>query len=232
MTHSNLSQVWTDLGFDIILKSRPKSGDSFASGTHCLAFGLCRRSTSNVYTNSKSIPPILRNPPEARTPSNIQRVCLASIDLQLRYTSYDAPQELGTQASEALDYKPEYENEGPNGSYSMQYTHSAGKIAVAAFALPNMEDLLLPFDQPFNVDESRNVDPMRQKTKLEDLSIQFLDLFDFGLQKLILSGSTRNHHIKVVGRNRLRNLSLLAPAIFNPEYREVSVSVYQRENRH
>ncbi|GLI77652.1 hypothetical protein PoHVEF18_005943 [Penicillium ochrochloron] len=124
------------------------------------------------------------------------------------------------QALETLDYKSEYETERPHGSCSLQYTHSTGKIAAAAFALSTIEDLLLPFDQPFNTDESSNFDPMRQTTKVEDLSLQFLDLFNFGLRKLILSGTTRNQHVKVIGRSKLQNLSLLAPAVFNPEYRE------------
>jgi hypothetical protein len=135
------------------------------------------------------------------------------------------------QALETLDYKSEYETEHPHGSCSLQYTHSTGKIAAAAFALSTIEDLLLPFDQPFNTDESSNFDPMRQTTKVEDLSLQFSDLFNFGLRKLILSGTTRNQHVKVIGRSKLQNLSLLAPAVFNLEYREVSVLIYQKDSR-
>lgn len=213
------------MGFDIILKSRPKFGDSIPSGSHCLEFGLCRRSTSNASNNSKNIPLILRNPPEAHTPSNIPTACLASLDLQLRYGRCNAPQQLEIQALETLDGKLKYGTEHPSESCSMQYAHSTGKIAVAAFALSTTEDPLPPFDQPLNVDGICNFDPMRQTTKSEDLSLQFLDLFNFGLQKLILSGTTRNDHIKVVGKNKLQNLSLLAPAVFNPEYREVSASI-------
>jgi hypothetical protein len=141
-------------------------------------------------------------------------------------------QHLEMQIVETLEYKPGYETERQHGPCSMEYTHSTGKIAVAAFALSTMEDLLLPFDQPFNANGSNYVDPVRQKkAQTNEPSLQFLDLFDFGLQRLFLSRTTKNHHIKVVGKNKLQNLSLLAPAIFNPEYREVSINVYQRGSR-
>ncbi|KAF3399964.1 hypothetical protein F1880_008308 [Penicillium rolfsii] len=214
------SEVWTNLGFDIILKSRPRLGDSMASRTRCLEFGLCRRSTYDACTSSKSIPSILKTPPEAHIPSNVPTACLASIDLRLRYTSCDAVQKSEAQTVETLEYKSGDRTGCQNESWSMQYTHSTGRIAVAAFALPSTENLLLPFDQPLNPNESRSLNSTRREPKSEDLLLHFSELFNFGLRKLLLSGTTRNYHIKVVGKSNLQNLSLLVPAVFDPEYRE------------
>lgn len=50
----------------------------------------------------------------------------------------------------------------------------------------------------------------------------FLQLLDLGLQKLIISTSSRSARIRIVGKDTLQNLPQLLPAIFNPGYREVS----------
>lgn len=225
-------QVWPDLGFDIIHKSRTKMGISAAPGTHRLEFGLCRRESLSAPENTGRLPPILQSTPEAHAPPSVPAVCLASIDLHLQYAYCPDMQQPETQIVEQPRYKHKDETETPLGSYSMEYTHSIGKFAVATFVLSTKQESVLPLDRPFNMDESRHVGPARQKPQIEtieQLSLQFLDLFDFGLQKLILPGVIRNHRIKVVGKNKLQNLSILAPAVLNPEYREVST--YQCHER-
>ncbi|CEJ59445.1 hypothetical protein PMG11_08070 [Penicillium brasilianum] len=217
------SKVWPDLGFDIIHKSRTKMGISAAPGTHRLEFGLCRRESLSAPENTGRLPPILQSTPEAHAPPSVPAVCLASIDLHLQYAYCPDMQQPETQIVEQPRYKHKDETETPLGSCSMEYTHSIGKFAVATFVLSTKQESVLPLDQPFNMDESRHVGPERQKPQIEtieQLSLQFLDLFDFGLQRLILPGVIRNHRIKVVGKNKLQNLSVLAPAVLNPEYRE------------
>jgi hypothetical protein len=220
-------QVWPDLGFDIINKSRTKMGISAAPGTNRLEFGLCRRDSPNAPENTERLPPILQSSPEAHAPPGVPTACLASIDLHLQYAYCPGMQEPETQIVEPLRYKHRDETELPLGTYSMEYTHSIGKLAVATFVLSTKQESVLPLDQPFKTGGSRHVEPARQKPQnetIEQLSLQFLDLFDFGLQKLILPGVIRNHRIKVVGKNKLQNLSVLAPAVLNLEYREVSTS--------
>lgn len=227
-SHSNCMQVWADLGFDIIHKSHPKVETSTAPGTHRLEFGLCRRNSLLATVNTGRLPQILQNPPEAYAPSDVPTACLASIDLHLQYAYCSGLQQPETQIVETSRCKHGDETELPYGPCSMQFTHSTGKFAVATFVLSTMEDSVLPFDQPFNVSGSSHIEPATQRNKIEtdeQISSQFLELFDFGLQKLILSGVIRNHHIQMVGKNKLQNLSVLAPTVFNPEYREVSTSV-------
>ncbi|KAJ5368288.1 uncharacterized protein N7496_008048 [Penicillium cataractarum] len=216
------SKVWTDLGFDIIHKNHTKVEISTAPGTHRLEFGLCRRDSLLAPVDTGRLPPILQNPPEAHVPSDVPTACLASIDLHLQYAYCNGVQQ-EAQIVETLRHKHEDETGLPYEFTSMQFTHSTGKFAVASFVLSTMEDSALSFDRPFNVGRSTYIEPAGQKTimeTIEQIYLQFLELFDFGLQKLILPGLIRNHHIKVVGKNKLQNLSVLAPAVFNPEYRE------------
>lgn len=141
--------------------------------------------------------------------------------------------QLEAQILETLKHKLGDEAELQQGSCSAHHTDLNGNIAVATFALSTKEDLLLPFDQPFDANGNMDVDHQRQTTQMmkytQQISIQLLNLFEFGLQKLILPGVARNSSIKTVGKNMLQNLSLLVPSLFNPECREVSARMHERE---
>lgn len=223
-------QVWTDLGFEIILKSRRKFRESITSGSHCLAFALCRRNTIPASVNNKNIPQILRNPPEANIPSGVPTACLAAIDLHLKYAICDTVLQVDAQIVEALKQNTGDETEHQPGYCSMHYTDLTGNSVAEAFALSSIEDLLLPSDQPFDVNEHINSDHREQTTRMmkgcEQLTPQLLNLFEIGLRKLFLSGVAKNRSIKTVSKNELQSLSLLAPAIFNPEFHEVSFTMH------
>ena len=223
-------QVWTDLGFEIILKSRRKFRESIASERHCLAFGLCRRNTMPASVNSKNIPPILRTPPEASIPSGVPTTCLTSIDLRLKYAICDTVLQVDPQIVDTLKQSTGDEAEHQRGYCSMRYTDLTGNAVAEVFALSSIEDLLVPSDRLFDANEHINNDHLEQTTQMmkgsERLPPQLLNLFEIGLRKLFLSGVAKNRSIKTVNKNELQSLFLLAPEIFNLEYREVSFTMH------
>lgn len=180
--------------------------------------------------NSKNIPQILRNPPEANVPYGVPTARLAAIDLHLKYAICDTVLQVDTQIVEALKQKTGDETENQRGYCSMHYTDLTGNRVAEAFALSGIEDLLLPSDQPFDVNEHINTDHREQTTQMmkgcEQLPPQLLNLFEIGLRKLFLSGVAKNRSIKTVSNNELQSLSLLTPAIFNPEFHEVSFTMH------
>ncbi|KAJ5176305.1 uncharacterized protein N7482_002182 [Penicillium canariense] len=217
------SGVWRELGFDIILKSHHTPDIRETPGTDSLTFGLCRKATTPVSAKNKNVPPILRSPPEAHPPSDVLTSCLASIDIHLEYANQDTTQQVEVQFTEELRYTPgtKYELQPELCFASCNYPTAA--ISVTAFAVPTIEELLLPFDQPSEINADNGLFPeksIRQMKPAGHLSLQFLNLFDFGLQKMIISAATRNPQIKVIGKDNLQSLAKLAPAIFNPDYRE------------
>lgn len=52
-----------------------------------------------------------------------------------------------------------------------------------------------------------------------------LFLLESALRRLIFSSTTKCPQIKTIGENRLQSLSKLAPAVFLPGYREVSIAI-------
>lgn len=176
--------------------------------------------------NQKNIPQILRNPPEANIPSGVPTACLAAIDLHLKYAICDTMPQVDAQIVEALKENAGDEPEHQQGYYSMHYTDLTGNNVAEAFALSSIEDLLIPSDQPFDVNEHIDTDHQEQTTQMmkgcERLPLQLLSLFEIGLRKLFLSGVAKNRRIKTVSKNELQSLFLLAPAIFNLEFHEVS----------
>lgn len=181
--------------------------------------------------NSKNMPPILRNPPETNIPSGVPTACLAAIDLHLKCAICDTVLQVDAQIVETLKQNTGDETEHQQGYCSMHCTDLTGNNSVAeAFASSSIEDLLLLSDQPFDANEHINIDHREQTTQMmkgcEQLPPQLLNLFEIGLRKLFLSGVAKNRSIKTVSKNELQSLFLLAPAIFNPEFHEVSFTMH------
>jgi len=91
---------------------------------------------------------------------------------------------------------------------------------VAAISLSPGEPVMSSVEHNTFFSEHGLEQTLQQYRRTDNTLGAMLRLFDFGLQKLIITTTTKDRQIKVVGEDTLKSLSDLAPAVFNPGYRE------------
>lgn len=209
-------QTWSDLGFAATLKSCDHTHGS------CLVFGLRRRTEASNIARGRSVPIKLRNPPDAYPPSNIPSASLVSVDIGLEYScqsehgqrhrSPTVPSE-NSQISVSTGLQ-QYSQQGFIGTGAETENPASSGNAFSRSASDHT--LYLP--------SSSNFYSFSQGTTNNQLTQDLLQLLDFGLQRLTISASIKDPQIQEFGTNTLQNLSKIAPAVFSPGYRDVSLS--------
>ncbi|KAJ5665748.1 uncharacterized protein N7477_008196 [Penicillium maclennaniae] len=208
-------QIWSDLGFAIVLKGY---------GDDQITFGLCRIPTTSNLTKGRALPSVLRNPPDAHVPPGVPTISLAAINI---YAEYQYPQ------GEQNTHKPMHFHIGhmsqPQWLFSSAEcyypTHLKNSEMVAFSSSPHKPGTFSFRDSTLLPDLGMGL-PSLQHNSTDNSFGAMLRLIDFGLRKLIVSSGARDRQIRVNDNDSLLSLSDLAPAIFNPRYREVSLNLY------
>ena len=219
-----MSQVWSDLGFAIVLKEHSDNQNTDAIRAHCITFGLCRIPTASNLTKGRALPNVLRNPPDAHVPPGVPTSSLAAINI---YAEYEYPH------GEQNPYQPIHSHVEHIGrlqwlfsSAECNYPMYLENSEVAVYSLsPHEPGTSSVRDNTLLPDQGVG-SPSSQHDSTDSLPVDMLRLIDLGLRKLIISSTARDGQIKVDDDNTLVSLSDLAPAVFNPNYREVSLTFY------
>jgi hypothetical protein len=208
-----------------MLKDSTSSTDLDMYRDQCLVFGLCKMDETSPLRKRWTLPDAIQNPVDAHPPAGVRTVCLNSVDIFLDY-SYCADHSLRQE---------------------WQYTFAAGvqtqfySLISAPFSRhPYHPDTNSPsepqsgsmsgytMDSPLSSQSSHSSFSQTSRSPRTDyttirISQELLRLFDFGLQRLILSGFIKDPHVLEPGQEPLHTLSEIAPAVFNRGYREVRV---------
>lgn len=219
--NNNVRQAWSNLGFTIILKTRGSDKHTDNCIAHCFKFGLCRATRRPNPTKGRALPDVLRNPPDAHAPPGAPTISLASIDIYAEY-AYLQP-ELNTCRMIQYDAEPLSQLQLPFPFAGCYYPVRANTFEVAAISLIPCEPAMPPAKHYSFLGSHALEQHLPPHVPVDCTSEIMLRLIDFGLRKLIVSPTTKDSQIKVVGENTLKSLSTLAPAVFNPGYREVSL---------
>lgn len=222
-------QVWQDLGFAIEFKSCDSVRDSDNQETYRLTFGLCRGHNTSHPIRGRVLPAILRDPPDAHPPTDVPTIFLASIDILLEYGySPKAKDNFCNCLTYTSGFCGKLQLPVCNALY--RYPPMLKASEVTSLALSSTEPQKPSVNQStYSRGTTLNLSTAEDETTNKLLQAFFL-LLDFGLQKLIFSVSTKNTQIKVIGKDTLKGLPNLAPVIFNPLYREVSLNLYHIRN--
>lgn len=219
------AQVWSDLGFAIVLKGHGDNQNTDAIRAHCITFGLCRIPTTSKLTKGRALPNVLRNPPDAHVPPGVPSISLSAINI---YAEYEYPQ--GEQSS----YKPIHSHVEHMSqlqwlfpSAECYYPRYLENSEVAAYSLSPREPRIYSVKDNTLLPDHEVRPPSSQYDPTDNLFMDMLRLIDLALRKLIISSTARDGQIKIDDDNTLVSLSDLAPAVFNPKYREVSFTIYR-----
>lgn len=219
-----MSQAWSNLGFTIILKTRGSDKHTDNCIAHCFTFGLCRATRRPNPTKGRTLPDVLRNPPDAHAPPDVPTISLASIDIYAEYT-YPQPEE-NTCRMTQYNVGPLSQLQLPFPFAGCYYPVKAKTFEAAARPLSSHEAAMPSAKHCTFLENHALEQHLPSHVPVDCTSEIMLRLIDFGLRKLIISPTTKDRQIKVVGENTLKSLSNLAPAVFNPGYREVSLNFY------
>ncbi|KAJ5191034.1 uncharacterized protein N7498_010019 [Penicillium cinerascens] len=212
------SKVWSNLGFTIILKTRGSDKHTDNCIAHCFTFGLCRATRRLNPTKGRALPDVLRHPPDAHAPPDVPTISLASIDVYAEYT-FPHPKE-NTCRTIQYNVGPLNQLQLPFPFAGCYYPVNAKTFEVAAISLSPVK-AAMPSAKHYTFLENHALGQLLPPhVPLDCTSEVMLRLMDLGLRKLIISPTTKDRQIKVVGENTLKSLSNLAPAVFNPGYRE------------
>ncbi|KAJ6031204.1 hypothetical protein N7540_001936 [Penicillium herquei] len=204
------SLVWSELGFTVTCKGHKIYTKPDFSEESCLILGLCREVFKPVIEKARNLPAVLQNLPEIPPPQAMPVISLATIEIFMKY-NYSSQTEESYYASDLIfgceEEPPSSFQSGlpPQAPYTDQMT------TLGSSSLVYFQELVQNQAIPHEYDT-------------DQFSESFLDLMDFGLQRLIVSPSLKIPHIQAHG-DSLQNLRELAPAVFNTKYRE---SVNQR----
>ncbi|KAJ5614340.1 hypothetical protein N7528_007994 [Penicillium herquei] len=198
------SLVWSELGFTITCKGHNISTKPNFSEEIFLILGLVRNISKPVIEKTRNLPAMLQNLPDIPPPQAMPVISLATIEIFIE-CNYSTRTEESYHESDLL-----FGYEEPPSSLQDGLPSQASYIDPMAALGSNS---LVYFQEP-----GTNHD-MPHQHDTDQFSDSLLDLMDFGLQKLIVSPSFKTSHIQTHGDN-LRNLRELAPAVFNPKYRE------------
>ncbi|KAJ5610352.1 hypothetical protein N7510_007071 [Penicillium lagena] len=215
------SKIWSSLGYTAMLKDGTSVTNPDMYRDRCLVFGLCKKDETSPLRKRWTLPDAIKNPVDAHPPVGVRTVYLTSVDIFLDY-SYCA------------EHSPRQE---------WQYTFAARaqtqfySVIPAPFSRypyrsdfepqsPSMPGYTV--DSPLSSQSSHSSFSQTSHSPRTDYttirkSQELLRLFDFGLQRLILSGFVKDPQVLVSGQETLHTLSGIAPAVFNRGYREVRV---------
>jgi hypothetical protein len=215
------SQVWSDLGFSIVLKRHDDTTNTHSSRFHYIKFGLCRDPKTFNLARGRALPDVLRNPPDAHAPPDVPVIFLAAIDVYAEY-EYTRWEQDG--------FNPIYHHRRQTSQIQWMFQNTEchwsmhmNSVEVAGYPLappehetsPERRNTLFP---NHGMDQSSS-----QYESNDNLSEAMLRLVDFGLRRLVVSPRARDRQIKIVGEDTLQSLTDLAPAVFSSGYREVSL---------
>ncbi|KAJ5812237.1 hypothetical protein N7474_008538 [Penicillium riverlandense] len=219
------SKIWPSLGYTAMLKDCTSVTNLDMSRDQCLVFGLCKQDEASPLRKRWTLPDAIQNPVDVYPPTGVRTVFLTSVDIVLDY-SYCA------------EHSPRQE---------WQYTFAAGGqpqlyslIPAPSFQYRYHPDTNSPFEpqrpsisgyimeSPLSSQSSHSSFSQTSRCPRTDyttirISQELLRLFDFGLQRLILSGSIKDPQVLMPGQETLHTLSDIAPAVFSRGYREVSI---------
>ncbi|KAJ6108071.1 hypothetical protein N7523_009394 [Penicillium sp. IBT 18751x] len=208
-------QIWSDLGFAIVLKRH---------GDNQITFGLCRIPTTSNLTKGRTLPNMLRNPPDAHVPPGVPTISLTAINI---YADYQYSQG-GQNAHKPMHFHIRHMSQ-PQwllSSAGCYYPTHLGDSEMVAFSSSPPKPRISSFRDSTLLPDLEMGLPSLQCNSTDNSFGAMLRLIDFGLRRLIISSGARDRQIRVDDNNSLLSLSDLAPAIFNPRYREVSLNLY------
>lgn len=190
-------------------------------GTHHLTLGLCREQRASTVNKGRALPSILQRPSDAHSPHDVPAITLAAIDIYLEY-SYTPWLEEGfcdlmTNGLNSITELDQWNYQSKIGTFAVATLTVLGHETESAYS-DYAPDRLNKSSQSYSTQRMEDNIPSSQS---------LLHLLDSGLQRLIISASSRGPQTRIVGKNTLQNLSQLFPAIFNPGYREVSHRIPQ-----
>lgn len=222
--NNNVIQVWADLGFATILKSVGHDNNTDARRAHCFTFGLCRTPRLSNPTKGRALPNVLRNPPDARAPTDVPTISLASIDIRAEYTY---PQQEDN-TCKTIQYSKQQlsQLQWPFLLAECHHPVNTETLAVAAISWSSCEPEILSVQHETFFLEQETEQPLPPHWPTSNISEVMLRLIDIGLRKLIISPTARDRQIRVAGEDTLKCLSDLVPAVFNPGYREVKLNIH------
>ncbi|KAJ5711605.1 hypothetical protein N7488_005761 [Penicillium malachiteum] len=198
------SVVWSELGFTITCKGHNISTKPDFSGEVCLILGLIRDISKPVIEKTRNLPAVLQNLPDIPPPQAIPVISLAIIEIFMECNYLTGTEESYHESDLLFGY------EEPPSSFQdglpSQALYIDPMTALGSNSLVYSQEPVTNHGMPHQHD-------------IDQFSESFLDLMDFGLQRLIVSPSFKTSHIQTHG-DSLRNLRELAPATFNPKYRE------------
>ncbi|KAJ5133923.1 hypothetical protein N7526_005288 [Penicillium atrosanguineum] len=217
------SKVWSDLGFAIVLKGHGDNTNTDLIRAHYITFGLCRIPITSNITKGRALPVVLLNPPDPHVPPCVPTISLATIDIYAEYKYPQGKQNIHRRTHPHVEHMSQLEWLFP--SAECYYPMHPEKFEEAACSLSSREPgkAFVRQNTLFPNDGVRSPSP--QHESIDNLSEAMLRLIDFGLRKLIISSTARDRQIKLGDKNTLVSLSDLAPAVFNPDYRE---AIHQR----
>ncbi|KAJ5304793.1 Asparagine synthase glutamine-hydrolyzing [Penicillium atrosanguineum] len=217
------SKVWSDLGFAIVLKGHGDNTNTDLIRAHYITFGLCRIPITSNITKGRALPVVLLNPPDPHVPPCVPTISLATIDIYAEYKYPQGKQNIHRRTHPHVEHMSQLEWLFP--SAECYYPMHPEKFEEAACSLSSREPgkAFVRQNTLFPNDGVRSPSP--QHESIDNLAEAMLRLIDFGLRKLIISSTARDRQIKLGDKNTLVSLSDLAPAVFNPDYRE---AIHQR----
>ncbi|KAJ5725782.1 uncharacterized protein N7483_007139 [Penicillium malachiteum] len=154
---------------------------------------------------ARNLPAVLQNLPDIPPPQAIPVISLSTIEIFMEY-NYLTQTKNSFDTSELI-FGSEEEPPSPfQDRLPSQAPYTDPVIALGSTSLNDFQELV-------------QNDAICHEYDTNKFSDSFLDLMDFGLQRLIVSPSLKTSHIQTHG-DSLQNLRELAPAVFNSKYRE------------
>lgn len=205
----------------MVFKSCDSDRSNNITQSYCLTFGLYREH-KQAAAPGRPLPAAMKNPPDAHAPMGTTTVTLAAIDISLQY---GMAEEMCHQ--QVFQVAPLKEPLNQAWYTPCHYPTGAREPADTNIYLDNKDvgcfltghfGLFSPDAGPYSISGYEDAGGS-QPSSLQSM----FHLLESALQRLIFSTGTKYPHVKIVGENRLQSLSKLAPAVFSPGYREVSL---------
>ncbi|KAJ5703737.1 hypothetical protein N7493_010875 [Penicillium malachiteum] len=199
------SLVWPELGFTITCKGRNIYTKPGLSEKNCLLLGLCRNISKPIIEKTRNLPAMLQNLPDIPPPQAMPVISLATIEIYMECNYWRRSEDSHRLPGMLFGYEEEPLSSFQDG---------------LPFQAPYIDPMTALGSSPLTYfQEPAQNHGMPHQNDTDQFPESLLDLIDFGLQRLIVSSSFKKSHIQTHG-DSLRNLRQLAPAVFNPKYRE------------
>ncbi|KAJ5446906.1 hypothetical protein N7445_001727 [Penicillium cf. griseofulvum] len=199
-------EIWSEVGFSVELKTGGRECCIDTPGFHCLKLGLHRGCRTRNQTTGRTLPSSMTNPPDACPPTGVPVATLASIDVWLEYNFHakDIPQaqdystlEVGLLEQEPPVFRhPRLLETGPDVEILQPVPSEGFSKALRSQSCCISGNGSNPScDEPFQ-------------------------LFNFGIQRLVISNSIKDPTIRVPQQGTIKSLADLYPMVFDPGYRD------------